>query len=126
MTKPRTNPTRELLGIIGTIEDVSEEKRWWNARFKEEGIDAFMDNYPTKEQELPERLSEMFHFDRRGYIVGKALSKAIISLLDHLDASAAGEGRVDVVVNTGGIMTGYSGQNREELWSIWFARHPAM
>jgi shikimate 5-dehydrogenase len=122
MTKPRINPDRQLFGIIGTVDNVSEEKRWWNARFREEGIDAFMDNYPTKADELPERLSEMFHFDRRGYIVGKALSKAIIPLLDHLDASAAREGRVDFVANTSGEMTGCAGQSREEIWALWFAK----
>ena len=26
MTKPRTNPDRELFGIIGTVEDVSPDK----------------------------------------------------------------------------------------------------
>ncbi|MAE68789.1 hypothetical protein CL635_03220 [bacterium] len=118
MTKPRTNPERELFGIIGSLENTSGEKRWWNSRFTEEGLDAFMDNYPTKESELPERLSEMFHFDRRGYIVGKALQEAIIPLLDHIDDTAAGEGRVDFVANTGGIMTGYALEDREKMWGL--------
>lgn len=118
MTKPRTNPHRELFGIIGKIDDVSSEKKWWNARFLKEGLDAYMDSYPTKERELPERLSEMFHFDRRGYIVGKPLQIAIIPLLDRIDASAEGEGRVDFVVNNGGVMTGYFLESREKMWSI--------
>ncbi|MDA0376680.1 MAG: hypothetical protein O3A80_05255 [bacterium] len=129
MTKPRTNPDRELFGIIGKVDDISAEKKWWNARFLQEGKDAFMDSYPTKEQELPERLSEMFHFDRRGYIVGKPLQEAIIPLLDALDssvglalnpseASGAGEGRVDFVLNTGGIMTGYLLGNHEKMWLL--------
>lgn len=117
MTKPRTNPDRELFGIIGKVDDISAEKKWWNARFLQEGKDAFMDSYPTKEQELPERLSEMFHFDRRGYIVGKPLQEAIIPLLDALDSSV-GEGRVDFVLNTGGIMTGYLLGNHEKMWLL--------
>ena len=116
MTKPRINPDRELFGIIGKVNDISAQKKWWNARFKEEGKDAFMDSYPTKEREIPERLSEMFHFDRRGYIVGKPLQEAIIPLLDHIGTSAEGEGRVDFVANTGGVMTGYFLQNREIMW----------
>jgi len=119
VTKPRTNPDRLLFGIIGKVDDISSEKKWWNARFLKEGLDAYMDSYPTKEKEIPERLSEMFHFDRRGYIVGKPLQEAIIPLLDHLDASAEGEGRVDFVANTGGIMTGYFLQDREKMWKIW-------
>jgi len=118
MTKPRTNPNRELFGIIGTVDDVSGEKKWWNAQFKDKGIDAFMDSYPTKEKELPERLSEMFHFDRRGYIIGNPLQEAIIPLLDQLDSSV-GEGRVDFVANTGGVMTGYACADREKMWNIW-------
>lgn len=116
MTKPRTNPNRELFGIIGKLDDISTEKKWWNKRFAERGMDAFMDSYPTKEKELPERLSEMFHFDRRAYIVGKPLQEAIIPLLDRVDGSVTGEGRVDFVTNTGGVMTGYFLENQEKMW----------
>lgn len=119
MTKPRTNPGRMLCGIIGTVDDVSAEKQWWNARFLQEGMDAFMDSYPTKEAEIPERLSEMHHFDRRGYIVGKPLQKAIIPLLDCLDSSVEGEGRVDVIMNRGGVMTGYANISREDTFHLW-------
>ena len=122
MTKPRTNPDRELFGIIGTVEDVSSEKKWWNAQFLEKGIDAFMDSYPSKEKELPERLSEMFHFDRRGYIVGKPLQEAIIPLLDALDTAAEGEGRVDFVSNASGVMTGFAGADRDKMWKIWIEK----
>lgn len=121
MTKPRTNPDRQLFGIIGSLDNTSEERKWWNARLAAEGIDGFMDHYPTRETQLPERLSEMFHFDRRGYIVGKSLQKAIIPLLDRLDERAEGEGRVEFVANRGGIFTGYCGYDRAEMWTIWLA-----
>ena len=49
----------------------------------------------------------VFHFDRRAYIVCLRLQKAILSLLDALDSSAAGEGRADIVINGGGVITGY-------------------
>lgn len=115
MTKPRTNPDRLLFGLIGSFDDTSAQKSYWNKRFLDEGLDAFLDHYPTKEEELPERLSEMFHFDRRGYIVGKALQKAIVPLLDRLE----GEGSASVVVNRGGVLMGYFEENPEKIWEIW-------
>lgn len=120
MTKPRTNPDRQLFGVIGTVDNVSALKKQWNGYFTDEGLDAFMDSYATTPQELPERLSEMYHFDRRGYIVGKPLQKAIIPLLDALDASSEGEGRVDTVVNRGGVMTGYyCAEDFATLRALW-------
>lgn len=120
MTKPRTNPDRQLFGVIGTVDDVSALRKQWNTFFEAQGMDAFMDYYPTPEAELPERLSEMFHFDRRGYIVGKPLQKAIIPLLDQLDESAREEGSVDTVANIGGVLTGYflscNFEQQKEVW----------
>ena len=81
--------------------------KFWNAKFMKEERDAYMDCYPTTPETLPERLSEMFHFDRRGYIVASALQEAIIPVLDIIDSSAKGEGRVDFVVNRDGVFTGY-------------------
>lgn len=120
MTSPRINPERELLGILGSLENTSEEMSWWNAEFKKLGMDATLSRYPTEPETLPERLSEMFHFDRRGYIVGFALQEAIIPLLDHMDESAAEKGRVDTVYNDGGVMTGYfCNGDRQKQWDIW-------
>ena len=122
MAKPRDNPNRELFGIIGSIENISAVKKKWNAFFLKEGIDAFLDSYPTKEAEIPERLSEMYHFDRRGYIVGKPLQLAIIPLLDVVDESVKEEGSVDTVVNSNGVLTGYcvrgDFERRKELWFL--------
>jgi shikimate 5-dehydrogenase len=107
MTKPRTSPDRELFGLLGAHPEASDLQREWNAYFEREGLDAFLDRYPTKEEQLPERLSEMFHFDRRAYIVGSRLQEAIILLLDHVEESAKAAGRVTVVLNRGGEFTGY-------------------
>jgi len=105
MSKPRNNPHRELYGMIGHVPDASRILKEWNARFRAQGMDASMDVYPTTEKNLPERLSEMFHFDRRGYIVSKDLSKAIIPLLDHVEAAARRKG-VTFVANKGGVLFG--------------------
>ncbi len=133
VTSPRTNPDRELFGIIGSASDAKGEQAWWNAMFTGHDIDAFMDYYPTKAGNLPERLSEMFHFDRRGYIVGKSLQEAIIPLLDRLDASAseeaplrfgssAGQGSVDTVMNERGVLVGHfcngDQEERRRLWGV--------
>lgn len=86
-----------------------------------------MDSYPTKENEIPERLSEMFHFDRRGYIVGKPLQKAIIPYLDRVAGQPtprlrlAGKGSVGFVVNDDGVLVGYPELSDEEMWSLWLA-----
>lgn len=120
MTRPRQNPDRLLFGVIGSVPSVSALKKLWNTYFTTQGIDAFMDSYPTREGEIPERLSEMFHFDRRGYIVGKPLQEAILKHLDFVDSSAKGEGRVDIVVNSGGVMTGYYCANDfDTVRSLW-------
>ncbi|MDD5751405.1 MAG: hypothetical protein PHS73_02695 [Candidatus Peribacteraceae bacterium] len=107
MTKPRTSIHRELYGIIGSIPNVSNVQKVWNAYFREQGIDATMNIYPTTKANLPERLSEMFHFDRRAYIVGKNLSKAIIPLLDRVEPAARGRG-VTWVENEDGVLIGKS------------------
>lgn len=85
--------------------DASKILKEWNAAFRKKGMDASMDVYPTTEKNLPERLSEMFHFDRRGYIVSKDLSKAIIPLLDHVEPDARKRG-VAFVRNEGGLLCG--------------------
>jgi len=105
MTKPRLSPHRDLYGFIGNAMEARPVLKAWNARFREEGRDASMDFYPTTVKNLPERLSEMFHFDRRAYIVGKDLQKAIIPLLDHVDLHARRRG-VQVVNNDNGVLKG--------------------
>jgi len=66
-----------------------------------------MDRYTTTEEELPNRLSEMFHFDRRlALVIGENLQCALPPLLDGLDASVQ-EGRVDTILNRGGVLTGF-------------------
>lgn len=114
MTKPRTNPDRLLFGLLGSFADSSAQQSFWNKKFLDEHIDAFMDHYPTKDDQIPERLSEMFHFDRRGYIVGKSLQKAIIPYLDRAE-----EGSVNAVVNRGGILCGFFADSPEILWNVW-------
>ena len=107
VTKPRSSIHRELYGIIGSVPDVSNVQKVWNAYFREQGIDATMNLYPTTVRNLPERLSEMFHFDRRAYIVGKNLSKAIIPILDRVEPEARRRG-VTWVENEGGVLIGKS------------------
>ncbi len=105
MTKPRKSPHRELYGIIGHVPDASHILKEWNAAFRKKGIDASMDIYPTTEKNLPERLSEMCHFDRRGYLVGNDLSKVIIPLLDRVKPEGRRRG-VRFVWNERGVLVG--------------------
>ncbi len=88
------------------MKNASKIQKEWNKYFKEEGIDAFMAKYPTKVDQLPERLSEMFHFDRRMYLVGEDLQESVGQLLDTLDESVD-EGKVSIIKNEGGIFTGF-------------------
>ena len=107
MTKPRISVTRELMGILGNVPHSSTLQKKWNAYFLKEGIDAFVDKYPTTPQLIPKRLSEMFHFDRRWYIVSSELSQAILEYMDQLDTSASSSGRINFVLNKNGIFIGY-------------------
>ena len=110
------NPTRELYGILGKMDNSSAILREWNSYFREQGMDASMERYPASTENLPERLSEMFHFDRRLYLVSDALGEAIIPLLDAVDALA--QNKVNVVVNKNGIMTGYYKESPSPLTLI--------
>ena len=77
-----------------------------------------MSRYEGTLENLPEVLSEMYLFDRRGYIVGSALQKAIIPLLDQLDSSV--KQKVDTVWNRGGCLMGFdTGDNGEKRAEIW-------
>lgn len=74
----------------------------------ERGIPAFFDFYRTKTQrDLELRLSEMFLHERRGYLIDPLFSVSILPLLDQLDSSAVASGKVDTVVNDGGVFVGY-------------------
>lgn len=81
--------------------------RKWNGFLRESDIDGSMDRYPCTEAMIPERLSEMLHFDRRGYIVSASLQIPVAAFMDRLDASAQKCNAVDTVVNDGGVLIGY-------------------
>ena len=105
MGRSRTSVQRELYGILGDIPNSGAVRSAWHKYFTEQNIDACLTKYPTTVDTLPERLSEMFHFDRRLYIVGEDLQEAILPLLDQLDNSVTGA-KVNVVRNDRGIFTG--------------------
>jgi shikimate 5-dehydrogenase len=120
MTRPRISIERKIFGIIGSIPAKSKVQSNWNTFFIEEKVDSFMDYYPTTEKNLPERLSEMFHFDRRGYIVGAKLQESIITFLDALDVSVETEGKVDTVWNDNGVLRGYFLESSKEArYNLW-------
>ena len=67
-----------------------------------------MDSYPATTANLHERLSEMYHFDRRGYIVDSSLSEAVYPLLDFCHVSKAEEGSpITLIRNDNGVLNGY-------------------
>ncbi|MDA1208483.1 MAG: hypothetical protein O2904_00430 [bacterium] len=103
MTKTRTSPDRELYGILGTFPDVSRLQSHWNTYFDKCNIDAFINKYPTTVSTIPERLSEMFHFDRRMYFIGPSLRLCICQYLDGIDCP---EEHINCVVNIGGVFYG--------------------
>jgi shikimate 5-dehydrogenase len=119
MAKPRISIDRQLLGVLGRSVQSSMILTHWNRLFRVRRIDASMDRYACSAATLPERLSEMLHFDRRGYIVTFPLQQAILPLLDRLDPSALEQGRVDIVVNDDGVLTGHFVDGAEERqWSL--------
>ncbi len=81
-------------------------QREWNRYFREHDMDAFLDRYPADKTNLHERLSEMFHFDRRIYVVAPRLQHLVTPLLDHLDTSVE-NGKVTLILNCNGVLTGY-------------------
>ena len=93
----------------------------WNALLKKEGIDGFFDFYRTTgSQDLATRLSEMFLLERRGYLIDVPLQEATVPLMDFL-APSVQNGRVDVVKNERGVLTGhYVGETTPEtILKMW-------
>lgn len=107
MGKKTSSSTRLLCGILGSYPGAAALQKEGNAYFRKANIDAFLARYPATTETLPERLSEMFHFDRRFYICAEALSSAILPLVDVVDVSADTAKKVTVIVNRNGVLTGY-------------------
>lgn len=118
MTKPRQEIQRELFGVLGNYPKASQEIALWNKSFAEHGKNAWMSKYAASVKTLPERLSEMFHFDRRGYIVAPELEEAILPYLDHVEDHAQKERRVNTVLNERGVLTGArcTDEERKQKW----------
>ncbi len=95
-----------VVGYIGP-RNHPDLRSCWNERLRAEGRDAFFDFYRTKIDDLPLRLSEMFVLERRGYIVSSELSEVIVPLLDRVDHSVDRAGKVNLIINNGGILSGY-------------------
>ncbi len=121
MTKSR-NDDRLIFGLLGSM---PKAQAAWEKRFRDMGVNACMSKYPTEAANLPERLSEMFHFDRRGYLVAANLQKDILPLLDVLDASARTHGLSDTVVNCAGVLHGFFfGTDDEARAQAWGLKNP--
>lgn len=118
MTKPRTAIHRELFGILGSFPVAGKEMARWNKSFAKQGIDAWMSKYPATVKTIPERLSEMFHFDRRAYLVSPSLEKVVLPFLDRLETHAKQEGRVNTILNERGVLVGalLTEEEREQKW----------
>lgn len=101
MTKPRINVDRKLYGIIGKVRDGSKLQSAWNAWLEQHDIDGFADRYPTSVDMIPERLSEMFHFDRKLYVIAPDLRREVATYLDRFDHDEP-----DVIVNERGVLHG--------------------
>lgn len=58
--------------------------------------------------------------DRRGYALAPGFQEHAMKLMDRLDDSAVSSGRIDTVVNDGGILTGFfvdeEGSGEEEIF----------
>jgi len=65
-----------------------------------------MERYTASVATLPERLSEMFHFDRRLYLVSPSLQAAVLPFLDVVE-SGGKQNEVSVIVNRNGVLHGY-------------------
>lgn len=119
-------PPRTVCGLLAP-RCIGSARKYWNALFRKQGIDAFFDWYKASTiQDLELRLAEMFHLDRRGYIIAPALQEMILPLLDQIDPSAAEKGSVDTVVNENGVLVGFrmGDWNEEEvadrMLKLWF------
>lgn len=123
MTRSRIFVDREIVGLLGSVPSSPALLRAWNGRFKRLGMNATMERYPCTEHTLHERLSEMLHFDRRGYIVDSSLQSAIVPLLDGLDGVAVEEGRADTVWNMDGVLRGAVCENDDDArFALWFSQ----
>ena len=107
MAKPRPDTVREIYGLLGRFTNRAQLLQSWNKYLLEEGSGGSMVHYPTTAQTLPERLSEMFHFDRRLYVVDPALQFEVMKFLDEVSTEAKKQGRVNLIRNRGGVLQGH-------------------
>jgi len=122
MTRPAMSTGRILLGVLGKIENLSSVRSAFDKFINNNELDVSFDYYATKPGELHERLSEMWHHDRRGYVLADDLQAAIIPLLDTIEGD-----KVNVIVNDNGTIIGkwlpldFNNPTRvvEQLWSAW-------
>ena len=111
-----------VCGLIGPVCSANA-RTVWNRMFADAGIDAFFDFYRTVTREdLELRLSEMFLLERRGYIVAEEFQTLVLPLLDRFDTDAEREGKVDTVINEGGVLIGYFfGADDAKRVRAWFS-----
>jgi len=120
-----------IFGHLGKDMHPSERK-FWNAFFLGQEIEACFHLYPTQPHDIPLRLSEMFLHDRRGYTIGAELGSAMTDCMDVLDVSAKKTGKVDTVFNDGGVIKGFDfsllsaeGRSRKRL-QVWKMSDPKL
>jgi shikimate 5-dehydrogenase len=122
------NTGRMLLGVLGKVENLSSIRSAFDGFINKQQLDVSFDYYTTKPEELHERLSEMFHHDRRGYLLAEDLQTAIVPLLDEQRSE-----KVNVILNDNGTMIGLwldlpfdEPENVvEKLWEIWTSPGPS-
>jgi len=95
---------REIYGVLGRHPLMTALLRSWNAYLRTAGFDACMVRYTATEDSLLERLSEMFHYDRRLYVLAPDLRASIIPFLDRCELHCLPA----VIVNDGGVLCGLS------------------
>lgn len=77
--------------------------------FRSRGIQAIVESFSARhDAELQLRLSEMFLWERRAYILGTSLRRSVLPFLDRVLLPLSADGGVDIVLNCGGVLCGAS------------------
>lgn len=96
------------VGLIGDPVAHSRSPAMQNAAIDALGIAAQYDLWPTTLAELPQRVTSLRQPDCLGANVTIPHKRAVMPLLDELDASAVQVGAVNTIVNRAGRLIGYN------------------
>ena len=104
----RISGTTTLLGLIGTPVEHSKSPAMYNHCFQKFGLDWAYLAFDIHQEKAGDAVRAIRTLGMRGANVTMPCKSAVIPYLDKLSPEAQAIGAVNVIVNDGGVLTGYN------------------